>query len=222
MVKALVFDFDGLILDTEVPDFASWQELFDSHGATLEFETWAECIGTTDFSFDAYTHLEAQLGRAVDRAEVHARRRGRYLEMIAAESALPGVTDYLEDAKRLGLRLAVASSSDRAWVEGHLARLGLLAHFDATRCSDDVRRTKPDPELYLAAAAALGVPPEAAIAFEDSPNGVRAAKAAGMYCVAIPNALTRRLPLEHADLILPSLAELPLKALLTRLAEEVG
>jgi beta-phosphoglucomutase-like phosphatase (HAD superfamily) len=98
----------------------------------------------------------------------------------------------------------------------HLERLGLIEYFQVIRASDDVKKTKPDPELYLSACAGLGVPASQAIALEDSPNGVAAAKNAGMYCVAIPNVLTRRLPLEQADLRLDSLEEMRLESLLAK------
>ena len=216
MVRALVFDFDGLILDTEVPEFRAWCEIFEGHGCELPRSEWTACIGLAgaDVTFDPHACLEGLLGRPLDRAEVRARHRLRFAELVAAESALPGVTEYLMEARRLGLKVAVASSSHRAWITAHLGRLGLLEAFDCFRCADDVARTKPDPELYRAALAALAVAPEEAIAFEDSANGVRAAKAAGLYCVAVPNGLTCALPLEEADLRLNSLAEMPLETLL--------
>src|SRR5262249_54309165 len=121
---------------------------------------------------------------------------------------------YVEAAAGLGLKLAVASSSSRDWVAGHLDRLGLLGHFDVLKCSDDVVQVKPDPGLYRAVLDALGVVPHRAIALEDSPNGIAAAKGAGLFCVAVPNALTGRLVLDGADLRVPSLTELPLAQLL--------
>jgi len=214
MIQALIFDFDGLILDTEVPDYESWQEVYREHGCDLPFARWAECIGTADILFDPYDELEAQSGRSIDRAAIRAKRRARYLEMIAAQPLLPGVEDYLADAKRLGLKLGVASSATSDWVHGHLTQRGLIEQFDCIRCADNVRRTKPDPELYLAALYALGLRAEQAVALEDSPNGIRAAVRAGLFCVAVPNALTRHLPLDEAHLRLASLAEMPLERLL--------
>ena len=128
----------------------------------------------------------------------------------------PGVRDYLDAARRLGLGLAVASSSSRRWVAGHLERLGLADRFDVLRCAEDVTRVKPHPDLYVAALKALGAAPVAAIALEDSPNGVLAAKRAGLFCVAVPNPLTAKLDLTAADILLASLDELPLPALLRR------
>ena len=157
------------------------------------------------------------LGRPVDAAALVRRHRARTDALIATQPVLPGVRQYLDEARRLGLRLGVASSSSRAWVEGHLTRLGLREHFEVVRCAEDVSRVKPDPALYLAVLEATGVAAHQAVALEDSPNGVRAAKRAGMTCIAVPNPLTARLDLAAADLTLGSLADVPLVDLLTRL-----
>jgi HAD superfamily hydrolase (TIGR01509 family) len=130
---------------------------------------------------------------------------------------LPGVVEYLREARGLGLKIGLASSSDRAWVHGHLGRLGLLHHFDTTTCVEDTGAHKPDPSPYLAVLETLSVAPSEAVAFEDSPHGIAAAKAAGMLCVAVPNSITRQLRLEQADYRLDSLALLPLSQLLSRL-----
>ena len=221
MIRAIVFDFDGLILDTELPEFQSWQEIYAAHGCTLPFAVWARGIGTTE-AFDPYAYLEEQLGRAVDREVVRLQQRQQCDARIAAQAVLPGVHDYIAEARRLGLQLGVASSSSRAWVSGHLTRLDLQQHFVCITCRDDVPRTKPDPALYRAALAMLGVRPEEAIALEDSPNGILAAKRAGLFCVAVPNVLTCQLPLGQADLQLPSLAALPLPALLRSIQRGSG
>jgi len=217
-VKLIVFDFDGLILDTEAPVYDAWQEIYGEHGVTLPFEKWAECIGTAD-AFDPCADLEATVGRALDAAALEARHRARTDALIAGQAILPGVRDYVDAADRLGLALGVASSSSRRWVEGHLARLGLRERFQVIRCADDVPRVKPDPALYLAVLEATGVRPGEALALEDSPNGVLAAKRAGLTCVAVPNPLTARLDLAAADLRLGSLAEVPLPELLARLRD---
>lgn len=221
MISALVFDFDGLILDTETPEFRAWQEIYTAHGCSLSLETWAVAIGTVG-AFDPYAELERRLGRPIDREAVGESRRRRISELIALEEVRPGVRAYLEDARRRGMRLAVASSSSRDWVAGHLARLGIIEHFDCLRCSDDVREVKPSPELYLSVLKALGVGAGEAVALEDSPNGVLAAKRAGIFCVAVPNALTRQLPLDHADLTLSSLLDLPLEDLIARVTRSTG
>lgn len=216
-MHALVFDFDGLILDTESPDHCAWSEIYAEHGLELPFERWLERVGSDGSGFDLCAPLEAHTGRSVDRAALRERRRRRKLDLLREEPPLPGVVAALESAQGRGLPCAVASNSSRAWVEGHLARLGLAGAFDALLCAEDATRLKPDPELYCAAVAALGVAPADALAFEDSPHGVRAARTAGLRCVAVPNPVTRHLDLGEADLVLASLAEVPLDALLARL-----
>jgi HAD superfamily hydrolase (TIGR01509 family) len=216
-VKLLVFDFDGLILDTEVPAFQCWQEIYEAHGGRLDFMTWAECIGTADV-FDPCEQLARQIGRTLDVPAVRAQREQRFDELVAGQAVMPGVRDYLDQARDAGLKLGVASSSSRLWVAGHLTRLGIVDRFHAIRCADDVERVKPDPALYRAVCEAVAVDPADAIALEDSPNGILAAKRAGMRCVAVPNLLTARLDLTGADLCVSSLAEVPLLRLLERLA----
>jgi HAD superfamily hydrolase (TIGR01509 family) len=214
MIRALIFDFDGLILDTEVPEFRAWQEIYQHHDCQLPLATWATCIGTSAAAFDPYAYLETLLGHAVERQAIQAQWRQRRDELLAPQTVLPGVQEYLVDAARLGLQLGVASSSSRAWVTGHLARLGLLTHFASIQCADDVQATKPNPASYQAVLTSLQVSPAQALALEDSPHGILAAKRAGLWCVAVPNALTRHLPLDRADAQLSSLADMSLEQLL--------
>jgi len=214
MIRALIMDFDGLILDTEGPSFQSWEEIFEAHGCFLPLSAWAAWVGGSPDMRDPYEYLEAQLGRAVDREDIGKTERRREAELIEAQPILPGVEDYIADAKRLGLKLGLASSSDREWVMRHLSRLGLAADFDCIKCLDDVKRAKPDPELYLSVLDALDVSADQALALEDSPHGISAAQEAGIFCVVVPNPLTRQLPTDHADLRLNSLADVPLEELL--------
>ena len=208
-----MFDFDGLILDTETPEFGAWQDVFGQHGVSLVAADWAHVIGSTDHGWDGANEIARATGRVVDRDEVKARWRVRHAEMLAQEVVRPGVAELVELAKARGLGLAIASSSPRAWVQGHLERLGLYAAFDAVATGDEVERTKPDPALYTLAVRRLGVPAASAVALEDSPNGIRAAHAAGLRCVAVPNDVSRHLDVSAADLVLDSLAELDLDAL---------
>jgi HAD superfamily hydrolase (TIGR01509 family) len=210
LLRGFVFDFDGLILDTEVPAFESWREVYASFGATLPLEHWAKAIGSGqgDQVFDPYAYLEEQIGRSIDRAAVRLDYRARKDERLRREPARPGVAAFLAKARSLDLRLGIASSSPHAWIDGHLQRLGLTGEFEAVRCFEDVTRTKPDPDLFLAALDALGLSPAEAIAFEDSPNGILAAKRAGMFCVAVPNPVTGQLDLGRADLLVDSFERL--------------
>ena len=215
-IRAIVFDFDGLILDTEEPIYRSWLEVYEAHGEPLPFERWVQTVGSTNTQFHPQHHLEERLGRPLTQ-EVVDRRIGRRTEMILAQQVLPGILQCIDDATSLGLKLGLASSSTRDWVGGHLERLGILGRFDCVRCRDDVNHAKPAPDLYIAALDCLGVSPSEAVAIEDSPNGVIAAKEAGMFCIAIPNSITATLDLSQADVVLRSLADVPLRDLLQRL-----
>ena len=137
-------------------------------------------------------------------------------QVIQAQKPLPGVVDYLNDAKRLGLKLAIASSSDRNWVNTHAKRIGVFDYFDRVITSEDVAigRIKPNPDLFLTALNRLQVQKEAAIVFEDSPNGVKAANRAGIFVVAVPNSVTAKLSMQGANMILSSLSEMSLSQLL--------
>jgi HAD superfamily hydrolase (TIGR01509 family) len=217
MMEALIFDFDGLILDTETPDYLSWKAVYESYGYELPLAIWQDNIGSVDF-FNPYTHLEELVGRPVDRTAVHAQRQQLDRELLAQQTILPGVESYLAEARQLGLKIGLASSSQHAWVDGFLAQLGLTEWFDVVCCRDDVGdRSKPDPAVYLAALQALDVPAQHALALEDSPHGALAAVRAGLRCVIIPNQMTRALlfgPVTHR---LESLAELSLVQLLEQI-----
>ena len=207
MIRALILDFDGLILDTETPLRDSWYEIYEDAGMSVSNEIWAELLGAEADPPGAYLLLEQHLGRAIDRDALRKRRSAREQELLRHEVAMDGVVPLLSEASGRGLMLAVASSSDRAWVEGHLRRLGLYDRFQAIVTADDVDRTKPSPELYRCALRMLGVVPRDAMAFEDSLHGVRAAKSAGLFAVAVPNRVTRHLPMNEADLVVGSIAE---------------
>jgi HAD superfamily hydrolase (TIGR01509 family) len=218
LIRAIVFDFDGLILDTEEPVYRSWLEVYEAHGQELPFERWVQIVGSTTIGFHPQHHLEERLGRPLPK-EVLDRRIGRRTELVLAKKLLPGVIERIDEAHGLGLKVGVASSSSTEWVRGHLARLGILERFDCMRCRDDVANVKPEPDLYVSVLDCLDVRAAEAIAIEDSPNGVAAAKRAGMRCVAIPNSITARLDLSAADVLLASLADLTLPGLLSRLGE---
>ena len=218
MIRALIFDFDGLILDSEMPDFLSWQETYRSFGVELPLDLWVQNIGSETF-FNPYTHLESLVGRPLDREAVKASRRRRDDELMAQQGIMPGVAEYLAEARQLGLKTAVASSSRHAWVDPLLARLGIADQFTAVCCRDDVDgRAKPDPAVYQAALAALNVQPDEALAFDDSPHGAAAARAAGIFCVVVPNQMTTSLTFAAGDYRLTSLADMPLRQLLGHVA----
>ena len=217
--KAIIFDFDGLIVDTETPAFHAWSAIFREHGVTLKLAEWVQCVGTDHGIFDPVDHLDVLLkagglAKDLDRIALFADKDQRKSAISAVQPVLPGVVERMAEARALGLKIAVASSSGATWVKGHLSRIGLDVRVDAVVTKEDVARVKPFPDIYLKAAAVLGVAPAEGIAFEDSLNGVKAAKAAGMRCFAIPNGVTSGLDFAAADGVFPSLAALSLRALI--------
>lgn len=214
-LRAVIFDFDGIILDTERVEFETLNVLYRERGVALTWEDWSICIGTAG-AFDPYAHLEKLSGDPVDRDAMRGRRSALGAERLARLDLMPGVRERLAEAKALDLRLAIASSSEAAWVEGHLAARGLRRWFDAVAVRNAILPAKPKPDLYLAALAALGAGAGEAVAFEDSMNGIAAAKAAGIFTVAVPNEMTRRMDLSRADLRAGSLLEVSLAGLAER------
>jgi len=203
-LKGFIFDFDGLILDTEMPGCKAWSELFNEYGFRFTSEDWKKAIGTGPSAYDPATHLNELTHGELDASLIRKRTLQRTRELIEKENILPGVQKIIKEAHHTGLNMGVASSSDRDWVEGYLEKLNLRNFFAAVCTADDVERVKPDPELYQITALRLNLKPSEIIVFEDSPNGVRAARNAGMFCIAIPNEITRSMDLSHANLIVPS------------------
>jgi HAD superfamily hydrolase (TIGR01509 family) len=216
-IGAVILDFDGLILDTETPIFEAWSRAYRRRGHELRLADWQHALGTHG-GFDPYAHLAALLGEAPAREALLAEVQEHNHAACDAQDLLPGVKDLLDEAGVLGLGRAVASSSPRAWVEGWLGRHEVRDRFEVLCGREDVARVKPAPDLFLLAARRLAVDPAACIVFEDSPNGMRAARAAGMRCVAVPNRLTRELALPDPDLVVESLADRSLAGLLAELS----
>lgn len=220
MIKAVIFDFDGLILDTESPELQAWQEVFAEHGHDLHLKLWADLVGRPRAYFDMYAYFKELNGPASDIDALRQKRRARVMQLVLEQPVLPGVESYLNEARQMGLKIGLASSSSGDYVRGHLIRLELFHYFHATRCCEDTDSHKPDPGPYRAVLDELGVSPSEALAFEDSPNGVTSARAAGIFCVAVPNPITRLLPLDHADYRIDSLAHETLQQLLWRAARK--
>jgi putative hydrolase of the HAD superfamily len=213
----IIFDFDGLILDTETASYQAWNDIFKSYDATLPLTEWATCIGTTQRAFDVYAYLAAQTKQPIDTKEVARLHRDETFKLINVLETRPGVLSYMKEAQDLRLPMALASSSHQDWVMSHLSRLNIAEVFHSIRTADDVENVKPDPELYQLTLTTMGVKPHRAVAFEDSPNGIKAAKAAGIFTVAVPNPVTRQLPLEEADMRIESMADITLRELLHKI-----
>jgi len=221
-LKALLFDFDGTLVDTEGPSYRSWQEIYSELGHELPLSRWAAAVGTID-GFDPLVDLQRLVGEGFDPAGTRERRVRRELELLAAEMLRPGVEHYLRDARELGLKVGIVSSSSDEWILRNLERVAGDESWDCiVSANHDPERAKPNPLLYLEALDCLGVEPDDAIAFEDSPNGIAAAKAAGLVCVAVPNPVTAAYDLSGADLRLESFEDLPLAELLGRVVRCQG
>jgi HAD superfamily hydrolase (TIGR01509 family) len=221
ILAALVFDFDGLIVDTENPGFISWEELYQDFGATLSIDDWRHATGYVG-GFDPAVHLEKILGRRLDWSHLMPKREARNWELTLQAKALPGIEQLLLSARERRLRVGVASNSESGWVEGGLGRLGLRDYVDAVVTRDMVMNPKPAPDIYLKTVQTLQVEPSHAVALEDSEPGCRAAKRAGLKAVAIPNRFSERQDLTMADLIVKSAGELNLDRLATLVSGDLA
>ncbi len=220
MIKALLLDFDGLMVDTESPEVEIWRELYAMHGLDFPLETWiSRVVGSISTNFDPADHLVDLKGDGLDAHALRQQAQRLRDERMKRLPALPGVEALLADGKRLGLRLAVVSSSPHWWVEGFLEPLGLRNRFECIICREDAPRVKPAPDLYLEAVRQLGLASGECLAFEDSVNGVRAAQQAGMRVVGVPNAITSLGAPLPAEKILRSLGEMPLEELVAEMGD---
>jgi putative hydrolase of the HAD superfamily len=216
-IEAVVFDFDGLLMDTEGTMLASWQYEWRQHGLELDVTTFFGDHGG-DLSQHRYAELALAVGPDYNRRASHARRVA-YRDGLNARLGLqPGIAEWLEQAEALRLRLAIATSSPRDWLLGLLPQAGCLDRFEVLACGDEVAAPKPDPSVYQLALARLGVAASAAVAVEDAPHGVAAAQGAGMPCVAIPGPFAERSRFRAADLVLASAADAGLADVLAGLA----
>ena len=217
-VRALLFDFDGTMLETESSSFGSWRQLLSEHGYDLTPQTWSGAVGTID-GVDPVALLEEHLGEPVDRGALARRQAALHREMLAEERLRPGIQRIVDEARARDVRMAIVTSAGRRWVGEHLARLGLASDWEHIVAADgDPARAKPAPLLYHEALALLGVTADEALAIEDSPHGVRAAKAAGLTCVAFTNPITETMDFDAADAVVADIDGLGLDGLVALVA----
>ena len=213
-LDAVLFDFDGTLLETESVLQATWVDEYALAGHCLTLQNWAGQTGRRHV--DHYEILAALVGPSFDAQACRTRRRSRQDELLADLGPRPGIVDALSFCRERRIPTAVVSSSPRDWVLGQLSRCGLRHHFDALVCREDVKATKPDPAPYLVALERLSARPTFAVAIEDAPSGVASALAAGIACIAVPNDVTRHLAFPKGAKVLPDSADLP-----TALSEHV-
>ncbi|MCK5862182.1 MAG: HAD-IA family hydrolase, partial [Candidatus Hydrogenedentes bacterium] len=202
--------------------FKSWQHTYRAHGCELPLELWAANVGGYNYDvFDPLDWLEKEYGAPIDKESVNAARRVCYLLQVNQQNAICGAREAIAAVKATGVKLAVVSSSSRNWVPVHLKRLGLYDFFDVIVCGDEVENVKPDPALYKLALDRLGIKAAHAFAVEDSPKGIAAARAASLYCVAVPNPVTRASRLTGYNKMLDSLEEYPFNTIIAEITAEL-
>jgi HAD superfamily hydrolase (TIGR01509 family) len=204
---AVIFDFDGLIVDSETPEFEAHRQIFAEHGVTLTAEEWLEEVGSYEPNRNWFERLGRRLGRDLDHAALREEKRRRFWQVVIMEP-MPGIRRLLDALTTATVPLALASSSELSWIGRATQMLDVARCFRTIVTGNDVQRRKPDPEPYLLAARRLGIPPARCVAIEDSEHGLRAAQAAGMKTVVIPNWLTEMQDLSGAHLRVRSAEEL--------------
>ncbi|HEX2749513.1 MAG TPA: HAD-IA family hydrolase [Verrucomicrobiales bacterium] len=212
-MRALIFDFDGLIVDTESAIYEAWRELYLDHGHDLPLPVYVQCVGSTFSQYDPMAALESLTGKPVNWDDVLPRKDARIRELQRELDTLPGIRPLLLEAASRGIPCAIASSSQRTHVQGWLERTGILDAFTLIRTRDDVERAKPAPDLFLAAAHGLGLSPAETLILEDSANGLRAARAAGAPCVIVPSPVTRGSDFTGAHAVIDTLGNMSLDGL---------
>jgi HAD superfamily hydrolase (TIGR01509 family) len=206
--KALIWDFDGTIIDSEWPHFVASREACKHYGVQLTLDYWQSRIGIHNKTHWSQIIID-DVGEPADFTFVLERARDHKNAMTLAQPIRDGVSDLFRDAHAAGVPIAVASSSSTSWVGPHLERLSLAQYVTALRTRDDVKHAKPWPDVFLAAAEALALEPADCLVVEDSSAGVQAAKDAGMTCVVCPNPVTEGQDFSRADLVVSSVAEIP-------------
>ncbi len=205
---AVLFDFDGVLVDTEWAIYQAWLAIFQAHDHDLPLDVYTRCIGSDFATWSPKIHLEELSGLVFDWHDLDAKRQGAIMAELAGEKTMPGVIPLLENLTGQGIRRAVVSSSSHHWVDGWLEKLAFAEHFETVVCRGDAPQIKPAPDLYLEAARRLGLEPEDCLVIEDSLNGMYAAKTAGMRVWIVPNRVTSGLDFSAADRVFPSLTEL--------------
>ncbi len=206
--EAVLFDFDGLILDTEWPIYESYERLYQKEGQHLELATYVACIGSDHANWSPQTHLEELTGRSYDWPKINAERQSWIEVEVAKRPIQDGVVELLHQLKGEGKKSAVVSSSNHSWVDRWLAHLGLAGQFDAVVCREDAAAIKPAPDLFLEGARQLACEPAQCLVLEDSLNGVLAANSAGCPVIAVPSRITSVVDFSSADAVVASLLDL--------------
>ena len=205
---AIIFDFDGTLIDTESPDFRGCELLFAEHGLTLDVKIWAEkIVGHTTGYDDLFASILTTSQNGLTADSLRKRLKELWATTFTQVELMPGVDRLIPQLSNAGFPLAIATASDKAWVNRWLGQHSLLSYFHAIATRDDVEHNKPAPDVYLFAASQLGVKPERCLVFEDSVAGMQSAKAAGMTVIAVPSPVTKSLNFSRADGLVDGLTQ---------------
>jgi putative hydrolase of the HAD superfamily len=215
-VKALIFDFDGLILETEYPIYRAIRDVYRKYDTDLKLEDYTYCVGSIEDNHHFLHLLEKELNKPLDIESLAEEIYQDMMNEINSSAIIPGVENMLSQARDLGITCVVASSSDLPWVGGHIKRLGLDGYFSAICTRENVKKVKPEPDLFQYALTQANAQPDEAIVFEDSLNGIIAASKAGIFGVAVPNEVTRNLDFSIANLVLTQIDDIPLAELVKK------
>ncbi|MBK1789555.1 HAD family hydrolase [Persicirhabdus sediminis] len=199
-IQAVLFDFDGLILDTEWPIYTSWLRLYQREGQDLPVQMYAQCIGSGFHTWSPEAYLEELTGKEFDWEKENAARQIELEADIETQDLLPGIKQTLIGLKQKGIICAVVSSSSHAWVDRWVSHHQLDEFFLTTVCREDANQIKPAPDLYLEGAKQVGIKPAHCLVIEDSQNGVLAGAEAGMRTVVVPSRLTQHYEFELATM----------------------
>ena len=206
--RALIFDFDGLILDTETAEVEIWNGIYAQYGMTFDMEAYQGVVGSSGArGFDPAQPLADREGETRSFTEIRKDFRQIALRHCETLDAMEGVAELIHRAKAGGYLLAVGSSAAHWWLETHLKRLALIDEFDTIVSSEDVENAKPHPDIFIKVLENLSIPPENALVFEDSYNGILAAHRAGICAIAVPNPITKDQDFSLAAAVVPSLAD---------------
>ncbi|MFH0832450.1 MAG: HAD family phosphatase [Candidatus Aenigmatarchaeota archaeon] len=211
MIKAAIFDMDGLLIDSEPMHFAAWKSVYENHGLTLTEDEYPQFVGTGDITVGIYAASRFKL--AINPENLVEEKKRIYLDLIKGIKFVEGAVPLIKSFRSNKIKTAIATSYWRNIIDSIMKPNGYGELFDLVVCGDDVKEVKPSPEIYILAAKKLAVEPRECIALEDSRSGVLAAKAAGIFCVAIPNMYSKHQNLP-ADMIRKSLKEVKLEEIL--------
>ena len=221
-IKAVILDLDGVIISSKVAEYESWRRVFQVLNCKLTLSKWIRIIDNPRGEFDPARIVikECAYGNELDIHNIRTLRYNLYEALRKTLTPLPGVMKLIKECTERGLLLGLASNGLHEKIDYYLARLKIMNSFKSIKCRDDVKNTKPEPDLYLEVLKDLSIKSSEAIAFEDSPPGITAAKAAHLYCIAVPNKITKYLDLRKADRICKSLKYFSISDFVVPLAME--